>query len=260
MTSWISITRNLQNAYGVASVHIGPPFSVYRITPESNGNVIQPQNLIADNIRVDRQVMKAGDKAFEGAKDLPNFWYKIMANCNPFLVGDIFVLKDLPLNTGWVATTYKTAEFTAFCLAENMPTRHPIGARLNTTAQIYTSSCLPTPQDYFDSTNPNRMPIILINGKFAALNAGQEAAVIPVGVMPSRSYGGNIYNQPTPNMPPVEKRLVYIPPMFGYQPVASDELIFKDGSRYQIDSNYHQTSGTSGNVFICKKFVTGAGQ
>src|ERR1700721_3233893 len=104
MTSWISITRNLMNAYGVASVHVGPPFSVYRTNSNSSGNIIQPQNLMADNVRVDRQVMKAGDKAFEGTKDLPNFWYKIMANCNSFLVGDIFFLKDLPLNRGWDST------------------------------------------------------------------------------------------------------------------------------------------------------------
>jgi hypothetical protein len=244
----------------VAAVQVGPPFSVYRTTDGSSGNIIQPQNLIADNVRVDRQVMKSGDKAFEGTKDLPNFWYKIMANCNSFLVGDIFILKNLPLNRGWVATTYNTTEFTAFCLAENMPTRHPIGARLNTTAQLYTSSCLPTAANYFDSTNPNRMPIILVNGQFVALNAGQEAAVIPVGVMPYRSYGGGIYNQPTPDMPPVEKRLIYLPALPGYVPVASDELIFQDGSRYQIDSNYRQVTGTSGGLYICKKFVTGGGQ
>jgi hypothetical protein len=258
--SYISITRILQSAYGVAAQQVGPPFSVYRTTDNSSGNLIQPQNLIADNVRVDRQVMKAGDKAFEGTKDLPNFWYKIMANCNSFLVGDIFILKDLPLNRGWVSTTYKTAEFTGFCLAENMPTRHPIGARLNTTAQLYTSSCLPTAANYFDSTTPNLMPIILVNGKYTPLNAGQEAAVIPVGMMPYRSYGGNLYNQPTPDQPPVEKRLVYMPQLEGYQPRASDRLIFADGSRYDIDSNYHQASGASGGLYVCRKYVTGAAQ
>lgn len=259
MANYISLTRIAQRCYGVAANIVGPPFSVYRVNSTSSGDWIQPQNMIADNIRADRMPMKSGDTAFEGAKELPNFWYEIMANCNSFQVGDIFVLKNAPLNKGWVSTPYRTDEFTGFCLAENMPTRHPIGARLNTTVQLYTSSCLPTPSNYFDNTNPNRMPIILQNGRFTPLNAGQEAARIPVGVMPYRSFG-NLYNQPTPDMPPVEKRLVYVPAIPGYQVVASDEFIFQDGSRFSVDSNYHQTTGTSGGLYICRKFVTGAGQ
>lgn len=260
MTSWISITRILQNAYGVASVHIGIPMNVYRITPESNGDYIQPQNLIAQGIRVDRQPMSKTNKGFEGTKELNNFWYEIMANCNPFQIGDIFVSTDCVLNKGWVVTPYKSDEFIGLCLSENMPTRAPICARINTTAQLFTANCLPTSSGYFDGTNPNRQPIALQNGKFQPANAGQRAANIPIGVMTYRSYGGDIYGVPTPNMPPLEKRLVFIPALPGYQPVASDELIFKDGSRYVLDSNYHQDVGAVGGLYVARKFVTGAGQ
>lgn len=260
MTSWISITRILQNAYGVAAVHIGIPMDVYRITPESNGDYIQPQNKIASGIRVDRQPLKKSDKGFEGTKELNNFWYEIMANCNPFQIGDIFVSADPVLNAGWVATPFQSDEFVGLCLAENFPTRAPICARINTTAQLYTANCLPTPDHYFNGTNPNRQPIVLQNGKFGPLNAGQTAAKLPVGVMTYRSYGGDIYNQDTPNTPPLEKRLVFIPALNGYQPIASDELIFQDGSRYVLDSNYHQDAGTVGGIYVVRKFVTGAGQ
>lgn len=260
MTDYIDITYLANMAYGVGASIIGPPFSAYRVQPESNGDMVQPQNLLSTCVPVDRRPMKSSDESFEGPGDLRNFWYELMGNFNCYLVGDIFILNQAPLNKGWVSTTYPTTEFTGFCLAENYPTRHAIGARLNTTAQLYTSSLVPDNNGHFDSTYPNRMPIILQNGQFVPLNAGQTAAILPVGVMPHRSYGGNIYNQPTFDVPPVEKRLVYVPPLNGYQPIASDELLFADGSRYIIESNYHQTSGTSGGIFICRKHVTGGGQ
>lgn len=258
MTSWISITRILQNAYGVASVHVGIPMNVYRVTDTSNGDYIQDSNLIASNIRIDRQPMKKNDKGFEGTKELNNFWYEIMANCNPFQVGDIFVSNDQVLNSGWVATSFDSDEFVGLCLAENMPTRAPIAARINTTAQLYTASCLPTADHYFDGTDPNRQPIVLSSGIFGP--ATGTAAKLPIGVMTYRSYGGDIYNNPTPNMPPLEKRLVFIPALNGYQPIASDELVFQDGSRYVLDSNYHQDVGAVGGIYVVRKFVTGAGQ
>jgi hypothetical protein len=260
MTNWINITRIAQNTYGVLAQVTGIPVNVYRLTANSNGNWIQPQNLVVSNLKCDRMPMKAGDKGFEGPSDLRNFWYELMFNGNNFLVGDVFVSNDHVLNKGWVETTYNSTEFVGWCLAENMPTRAPIGARLNTTAQIYTSAIVPDVNNYFNSTLPNRMPIILQNGRFAALNAGQEAAVIPIGVMPYRSYGGDIYNQETANMPPLEKRLLYVPPLPGYQVIAGDEFVFADGSRYNIDSNYHQTVGASGSWYICRKHVTGQGQ
>lgn len=260
MTDYQDITYVANMAYGIGAAIIAPPFSAYRIQPESSGNYVQPQNLLSKCVPVDRRPMKSSDDSFEGPSDLKNFWYELMGNFNCYLVGDVFILNRAPLNKGWVSTTYPSTEFTGFCLAENYPTRHAIGARLNTTAQLYTSSTKPDPNGHFDSTYGNRMPIILQNGKFASLNAGQIAAEIPVGVMPHRSYGGAIYNQSTANMPPLEKRLVYMPPLNGYQPVASDELLFTDGSRYIIESNYHQTTGTSGGIYICRKHVTGGGQ
>jgi hypothetical protein len=236
------------------------PFNIYRVAPNSSGDYIQPQNLIATNVLMDRRPMKASNPGFEGDPELRSFWYEIIGNCLPFRVGDIFVSNDQVFNTGDVTTNYTTTEFIGMCLAENMPTMQPIMAKINTTAQLYTPNILPTLQDYMDSTLPNMMPIILQNGAFTPLNAGQEAAVLPIGVQSRRSYGGEIYNQPTANMPPVEKRLIYCPALNNYQPKASDEFVFADGSRYRIDSNFHLSSGTSGGVYVCSKHVTGGGQ
>jgi hypothetical protein len=267
MANYISINRILQNAYNVLAQVTGIPWLVYRVQPNSSGDVIQPQNLIRTNVLMDRRPMKGSNPGFEGDKALQSFWYEIIGNCLPFQVGDIFVSNDKVFNRGDVTAPYPTTEFVGMCLAENMPTMQPIFGRINTTAQLYTPNIYPTTQsglipqqNLYDSTLPNMMPIILQNGNFIPLNAGQEAALIPIGVMSRRSYGGEIYNQPTANMPPVEKRLVYLPPLNGYQAKAADMLVFSDGSRYRIDSNYHQTSGASGNVFVCSKHLTGSGQ
>lgn len=209
---------------------------------------------------MDRRPMKGDNPGFEGDKELKPFWYEIIGNCLPFQVGDVFVSNDQAFNTGDVTAPYPTTEFIGMCLAENMPTMQPIMARINTQAQLYTPNLLPNMQDYMDSTLPNMQPIILENGKFTPSNAGQIACMLPIGVVSRRSYGGDIYNQPTANMPPVEKRLVYCPPLAGYQPKAADAIIFRDGSRYRIDSNFHFTAGASGGIYVCSKYVTGGAQ
>lgn len=258
MSNWLTITKIAQHCYGVLAQQVGIPFNIYRIQPTSNGNWIQPQNLIAQNVRVDRQPMLSGNKGFESAKRMETFWYELMADCTPFLVGDIFVSNDQVLNQGSVTVNYNTTEFVGLCLAENMPTRAPIAARINTTAQLYTASLLPNRQNYFDSSLPNRMPIILQNGSFSAVNTGQTAAVIPVASTPFRNFG-QIYSQPTANVTPAERRLVYIPPMPGYVPIPTDEILFADGSRYILESNYIQQSGTAGTQAVCVKIVSGQG-
>lgn len=257
MANYISINRILQHAYGVLSQVTGIPWTVYRLSANASGDYIQPQNLIATNVLMDRRPMTSSNPGFEGDKQMQSFWYEIIGNCLPFRVGDIFVSNDKVFNTGDVTTNYQTTEFIGMCLAENMPTMQPIMAKINSVAQLYTPSLLPNMQDYMDSTLPNMQPIVIENGKCSLANAGQVAARLPIGVTSRRSYGGDIYNQPTPNMPPVEKRLVYIPGLPGYQPKAADEIVFADGSRYRIDSNFHLTAGTTGGLYVCSKHVTG---
>jgi hypothetical protein len=260
LSNYISINRILQHAYGVLAQVTGIPFQVYHVGPNSSGDYIQPENLVATNCVMDRRPMKSSNPGFEGDKQLASFWYEVIGNALPFTVGDIFVSNDKVFNRGDVTTDYTTTEFIGMCLAENMPTMQPIMAKINTVAQLYTPNLLPNLQDYMDSTLPNMMPIVLVNGQFTPSNAGQIACNIPIGVQSRRSYGGEIYNQPTANMPPVEKRLIYCPALNGYQPKASDEFVFADGSRYRVDSNFHLSAGTSGGIYVCNKHITGGGQ
>lgn len=256
MANWISITRIAQHTYGVLALQVGIPMNVYRITSSSNGDWIQPNNLFASNIRVDRQPMKKGDKGFESAKNLDTFWYELMADCTPFLVGDVFVSNDTVLNQGSVVTTFPNHEFIGLCLAENMPTRAPIAARINTTAQLYTPALVPNRQSYYDSTLPNKMPIICMDGQFQALNNGQIASFIPIAFMPARA-AGNIYHQPTANVTQQERRLIYTPPLNGYRVIPGDEFVLPTGARYVVVGNYSQDSGTSGGQFLVEKVVSG---
>lgn len=259
MANWISLTRQIQHCYGVAAQHVGIPTDVYRLSINSNGDWIQPSNLIYPGVYVDREPMKAGTVGFESAKRMETFWYTLMCNCTPLLLGDIFIAQNVPLLVGSVTVTYPINEFIGFCLAENMPTRGPVAARLNTTAQLFTPSILPNNQNYYDSTLPNKMPIVCENGQFAPAPALSEGSNIPVGSMPFRNYG-QIYNQPTANVTPAERRIVYIPPLPGYMPIAGDELVFADGSRYTVESNYQQRVGTVGTQAIVTKIVSGQAQ
>jgi hypothetical protein len=267
MSNYVSINRILQSAYGVLAQVTGIPWVVYRIQPSASGNYIQPQNQIATNVMMDRRPMAGNNPGFEGDKELKTFWYEIIGNCLPFQVGDVFVSNDKVFNTGDVTTPYRSDEFVGMCLAENMPTMQPIMARINTVAQLYTPNIYPTnqsgitpQQNYYDSTLPNMQAIVLENGQFIPANAGQQASYIPIGVLSRRSYGGDIYEQPTANMPPQEKRIIFVPALPGYQPKAADQLVMLDGSRYRLDSNYHQSVGTCGGLYIARKHVTGAGQ
>src|SRR6185437_14692947 len=257
MANYISITRILQMAYGAGAQIVGIPFNVYRIQNNGATNYIDSTNLIASNIRVDRQPVASGNKGFETTRRMEVMWWELMGNFNNFQVGDVFVSNDTVLNQGWVEVPYSSDDFIGFMLAENMPTRAPIGARLHTQAKLYTANILPNGSNIFDNTQPNKQPIVLSNGTFSPASMG-TAANIPIAYMPHRNYG-DIYQPYTPNMTPMERRIVYVPPLNGYQPVAGDEFVFQDGSHYYIESNYHQDSGTVGNQFLCAKVVDGAG-
>lgn len=244
---------------GVGARHIGIPMGVYRLTAASNGDWIQPQNLVFTTF-ADRAQMKRMDPAFESSQRLETFWFELLINNNPLLLGDILVSADQVYNQGAQVVNFPSDQFIGFCMAAMPPLKHSVAARLDVNAIFFTAATGPsgtvngTP--YFDTTTPQELPIICANGQFAPGLTTDIPSAIPVGTMPMNN-SGNIYSVATANMPTQERRRLYVPPMPGYTPRPGDKVILESGSRYVIVSNYTQMAGTVGGQYLIEKLVTG---
>jgi hypothetical protein len=247
---------------GVGARHIGIPGWIYRITPTSNGDIIQDSNK-QFQIFADRAKMRRLDPAFESAERLETFWFELLLDALPLQLGDIWVINDPYLNVGAVTVPFPTTQYVGFVMAAMPPIKHAIAARVDTNARLYRPNLTPTTTNlggtnmqYFDSTLPAELPVRCVNGQFQLGEVGQIAATIPIGTMPLNNTG-NIYNQPTANVTSQERRRVYVPPLNGFTPKAGDQMILDNGSRYILISNYGQDVGTVGGQYIAEKIVSG---
>jgi hypothetical protein len=262
MTNYVNLTKILNRACGIGAAHIGVPGWIYRITSSSNGDFIQDANK-QFQIWADRAKMKRFDPAFESDIRMETYWFELLINANPLQVGDVWVINDPYLNVGDVTVPFETTQFIAFAMAAMPPLKHAISARLDTNAQFYRPSLQPisTPigpntLPYFDSTLPNELPLLCINGNFQLGTVVDTASKIPVGTMPMNNSGA-IYTAPTANMPIQERRRIYIPSLPGWTFKAGDKIVTEQGSRYVILSNYSQDIGTIGNQFLIEKITSG---
>lgn len=262
MANYVSITKIMNAGCGVGARHVGIPGWIYRVTSSSNGDIIQNSNR-QFQVYADRAKMRRLDPAFESSERLETFWFELLINANPLQVGDIWVINDPYLNVGDVTVDFATTQFVAFCLAALSPIKHAIAARLDTNAQFYRASSVPTGTQiaasnlpYFNSTLPAELPVLCVNGQFQTGIVGDTACNIPIGTMPLNN-AGNIYSAPTANMTTQERRRVYVPPLAGFTPKAGDKMVLTDGSRYVLLSNYGQQVGTVGGQFVAEKIISG---
>ena len=264
MTNYVNITKQMNKGCGVGASHTGIPMKVYRITDTSNGDFIADANLLFQ-MWADRAHMQKREAAFESAERLETYWYELLINNNPLLLGDVLISSDPYLNAGYTTVTYSTGQFIGFCLAGQPPTDHAIAARLDTLAQFYRPNLDPTTETigeqtvpYWDSTQPQSLPLLCVDGVFQLGATTDTAAKIPIGSMPLNN-SGDIYSAPTANVTTQERRRIYVPPLPGFTLKATDEFIISDGSRYRLDSNYYQTAGTVGGQYMASKVVSGSG-
>lgn len=259
MSNYVSINRIMNHACGVGAARIGIPMGVYRLSNASNGDYIQPSNLLF-SIHADRAQMRRDDPAFESSLRLETYWFELLINSNPLVLGDILVSQDRVYNQGAQIVEFPSDQFIGFCMAGMPPIKHAIAARLDINALIFTPSLAPSKEiggvPYFDTTTPQDLPIVCKNGIYAPGLLTDVPSAVPVGTMPMNN-GGSIYSSATANMPTQERRRVYIPPLPGYTPRAGDKLVLESGSRYVLLSNYTQLAGTVGTQALVEKIVTG---
>jgi hypothetical protein len=255
--TYIDVQNQIQAGLRLAANEIGVPHSIYRVGSQSNGDVLNAENLIAQNVLVRTTVAYGGQMrlALETEKQMGMLWYNLVFDCRPFQVGDIFVNTDPVYNAGATGVSYPTLEFKGFALADRSPEKKNLGGRLNLQAYINRMSAGPDSSDRYDRTNLNAQPLILTNGQFALGTPGETGSLIPMGLLTSgRSYGDRAFDQ----IPGEERKsgwVCYVPPLPGFHFKAGDRIITELGARYTVIVPFGQEIGASGFQLFLEREV-----
>lgn len=259
---YTTFTSIMDLGLGVASESVGSPYSVYRITSTTNGNVIDPSNLILTNYPVERSMLKVGKPGFEGGKT-PVYYHDMLADVSILQVGDILVSTDMDYGVGSTQVTYPTDMFNGMCYVERLALENPIGARLDRQVQILRPALGPDSNNYWDQSLSAAYPVQIINGIAQLGAAGDTPALIPAGFMPiSRTKGMQVMQ--VPDMAPRTQWSCYIPPL----PVGDtapnpanlliregDMILTQEGDFYKVQNPYRQDTGIVGYTMIIERYV-----
>lgn len=165
---------NYQSAQGLinfgrqfAANLIGQPFEQYRLTANSSGDIIAPENLIGSinsKITHTRQM-----------KDIENDYlhtnpFEFLIDMSAVELGDILVQND-PAYGG----------NTQYAVASRRPLKPTLTVRVETIANIIQASSGRSSGNYAGSTRKNGVPYVLTNGVYAPNTIG-DASNIPVGI------------------------------------------------------------------------------
>lgn len=200
--------------------------------------------------------------------------YDIIADMQPFLVGDVFVNTDTPyvpngggltadLNlvtadsplpitssagygAGATSVPFPTVEIDAFCLAFHGPIKKSIGARLDRLATIYRMASGLDSNNYFSADINSASPVVLSNGVFSVGAVGAPPAFVPVGISVMPRWRGELIKS-IPTSSQVVEYFIYVPPLNGFTFKEGDQIQFQDGSRYLVQIPYEQMVGFSGS-------------
>ena len=268
MVSYAQVQRHIDRGRGIASKKLGPPYNCFRIESGSTGDFPEGWTQTQTNFPIFQRKFTSEGKILSGLKNTTQ-WHDLIADMDPFLLGDVFVLNDPPfvpgVSYGAGATSIPgTIEINAICLAWHPPVNKSIGARLDRLVQIFRPATQPVAQtdtsNYFESTHDNDLPLVLGGGKFAFGTAGAgNASLVPAGIGSAHRRGEAIFGPGVPGMTKGTHWFFYIPPLPGYMPREGDAIIDQNGARYVIVSAYEQLTGVVGFQLLCDRKVAEAG-
>ena len=253
---------------GIAATKLGPPYDCYRVTPTSNGDFPDGWTKIQSNYPIFAKKFTGENKIMTGMRTSTQ-WLDLIANMNPFLLGDVFLLVDPPFvpgasyGPGATSIAGPTEEFNAIALAWHPPVVKAIGARLDRLVTVFRSAVAPVAQldssEYWQSTHENDSPLILTNGVFSFGQPGQQgASFIPAGIGSAHRQTGSQFGPGVPGMQKEMHWFFYLPPLPGYLPREGDAIIDMDGARYLVENPYEQLSGAVGNQMIVDRQIAQA--
>jgi hypothetical protein len=260
MVNFARIQHKIDHGLGIAAKHLGPPYSGYRVTVSSSGDFPSGWTQVGTNVRVFlRRTTDA--KIFSALLASGTLWFDVIANMEPYLLGDVFQLTDGSYKPGVAygvgATSVPgTLQYNGYALAWHAPVDEPVGARCDRRVQIYRPFGPPdlTVSDggkTWRGTAYVASPLVLAAGVFAFQSAysGIDASFVPAGIASTdRPPRGHLFPAtPHPGDLQVPRYFMYVPPLPGYIPSEGDRIIEESGARYIVTNAYHQEAGVVGN-------------
>jgi hypothetical protein len=268
MVNYARVEHHIDRGRGKAAQKLGPPFLAYRLTSTSSGDFPDgwtptPGPLGTLSFPIFRRRMTEGK--LEVALKNVALLYEIIANMEPFLIGDVFVQNDPPyvpgVSYGAGATQlYGTMEFTAMCFALHSPVGKSVGARIDRRVAIYRPAGAPqTLTDgslYWESTHDNDQPLLLANGAYSFGPAGSgEAVMVPAGWASQHRQSEKTFGPGVPGMLKPIKYFFYLPPLPGYLAREGDAIIDENGARYVVVSLFEQQAGVVGQYLVVDRKI-----
>lgn len=266
---YAQLTDIMDQVNGVGASINGQPYKVYRIKPQSVGDVVVQPNMVNPDARVWREAMDSeAQRAFEGTKANEIYWFKLVGDFRCNFVGDIFVLNDPYFGVGRTQVNYKSAQnnntempepqLNGFALAIHPVLKYAIGGRLDRYINICRPATSPDATGYLDSTFNGADQLVLSNGTFKLMPKGAQASYIPAGMMVLRRQRNTVMPD-TPDMPLKTLWSCYTIPLPGYSIVEGDIITDSDGARYRVISCWRQDVGVCGNQMILEREVSTIG-
>lgn len=252
-TTWENLVNEVS---GVGATLVGKPYQVYRITSASNGNFIQPANLVFPNFFLERD---KDDSSDPGRETLGNgvFWYKLLADLTLCQVGDVFIQNDPFFGVGHTIAPFGTEQFVGLGLAEYDALKLPIAGRLDRNIQVYRPPLAPNSDLYWDTTRTSGSALVCVAGQFILIPAIETptASLIPAGMQMDKKARGNIIVD-TPDVPPITRWSCYVPPLPGFTFRQGDEIVSQEGRRFKVENEYEQSTGVSGSQLVLTEYVS----
>jgi hypothetical protein len=254
--------------YGIGAKLIGTNYSQYRITSTSNGNVLDPSNLILQNFPIQRK-RYTPEKSLESNMAQGCYYFQLMGDMATVLVGDVFVSTDTVAMYGPGSTMvdWSTYMFNGFCLGSHGVIKVPIAPRIDRQVQIYRPATVPDSNNYNVTTLDGALPIMIVNGITQLGTAGDvsAAALIPAGFMPGKRPKGDIFGT-IPDMPDAPQWSIYIIPLptSTASPTPSpsysnfsirehDIIVSQAGDFYRVVDAWWQDSGLAGSFLTARR-------
>lgn len=269
MVNYARIQHHIDRGKGIASQKLGPPFQAFRCVGSSAGSFPGGWSLVNARFPLFTRRFNAADTKMPTGLKGTTMWFDLVANMEPFLLGDVFVLNDpayVPgVSYGAGATSIPgTQEITAYCLAYHPPVAKAIGAHLDRLVTIFRPSvdpvALPDGSQYWESTNDNDLPLKLAAGTFGFGAAGSGgASFVPAGIASVHKRGDALFAPGVPGMIKPAHWFFYLPPLPGYLPREGDAIIDQNGARYVVVSPYEQLTGLTGYQLLCDRKIAQPG-
>lgn len=258
MVNYARIQHKIDKGLGIAGRHLGPPYAVHRVTSACTGNYPDDWVNVANSVPVFVR-RTSGSKIQSALLASGTMWFDLIGNMEPFQLGDVFRLTDLPYQPGvsygqGATSVPNVGRFSGFGLAWHAPVDEPIGARLDVRVRVYRTAGPPdTTQDgsnIWRGSSYAAQPLALIAGVYQFVDplTGREASFVPAGVASTdRPPRGHLFPPAsTPGDQQIPRYFLYMPPLPGYIPAEGDRIVQESGQRYLVTNPYYQLTGTVG--------------